>query len=268
MFYEHHSFLDDGLKIIHHIDTFEKNKGFLAHLHYNAELLLMQNGSAEITIDDQTVVVNENELAVIAPNKIHKLNSIGETCKYYCLIIDHTVYEEWFKTEKYKFPLKCSSEQVINAYKTVFNLLDEKPPYYKQEVKAHIMLMLSNLFRLNDVQIETKASLSDSRRIDMTRNAIIYMYKNFALDISVDDIANAVGFSKYYFCRSFKEITGQTPLWHLNYIRISSAKTLLKSGISNITETALKCGFNNTSYFCKMYKKYFGKSPKQDCEQQ
>ena len=64
----------------------------------------------------------------------------------------------------------------------------------------------------------------------------------------------------------FKEITGQTPLWHLNYIRLRSAKALLKSGKENITETALKCGFNDASYFCKLYKKYFGKSPKQDCK--
>ena len=101
MFYEYHKFNDEDLKIIHHIDTFEKSKGFLAHLHYNVELILMRNGSAEIAIDDQTVVINENELAVIAPNKIHKLNSIGEICEYYCLIIDHSVYEDWFKAEKY-----------------------------------------------------------------------------------------------------------------------------------------------------------------------
>lgn len=264
MFYEYHKFNDEDLKIIHHIDTFEKSKGFLAHLHYNVELILMRNGSAEIAIDDQTVVINENELAVIAPNKIHKLNSIGEICEYYCLIIDHSVYEDWFKAEKYNFPLKCTSKEVINAYKSVFALLDQKPQYYKQEIKAHIMLMLSNLLRVGNEQNVVKLSEADSTRINMTRNAIIYMYENFSLDISVDDIANAVGFSKYYFCRSFKEMTGQTPLWHLNYIRLRSAKAILKAGKSNITETALKCGFNNASYFCKLYKRYFGKSPKQD----
>lgn len=266
MFYEHHKFSDDDLKIIHHIDKFRKNTGFLSHLHYNVELLLMRKGSAEITIDGQTLIINENELAVIAPNKIHKSISVSESCEYYCLIIDHSVYKDWFKSKEHTFPLKCNSENVINAYKSVFSLLDEKPSYYKQEVKAQIILMLSNLFRLSDEQNATESASSDSRRIDMTRNAIIYMYENFTEDISVDDIANAVGFSKYYFCRSFKEITGQTPLWHLNYIRLRSAKALLKSGKENITETALKCGFNDASYFCKLYKKYFGKSPKQDCK--
>ncbi|MBO5106468.1 MAG: helix-turn-helix transcriptional regulator [Clostridia bacterium] len=264
MLYEYHSFLDDELKIIHHIDELKKNKGFLSHLHYNVELLLMRKGSAEIWVDDQSVILNENELAVIAPNRIHKSRSISEICEYYCLIIDHSVYDDWFKKEERKFPLKCTSKAVTDAYKSVFTLLNEKPSYYKQEAKAQILIMLSNLFRLSNEQGYESSSPSDSHRIDMTRKAIIYMYENFASDISVEDMAKAVGFSKYYFCRSFKEITGQTPLWHLNFIRLRSAKAFLKSNKSSITEAALNCGFNNTSYFCKLYKKYFGKSPKQD----
>lgn len=264
MYYEHQYFLDDDLKIIHHIDRFKKGSGFLAHIQYNLEILLMRKGSAEISIDDQTIIVKENELCIIPPNRIHKGFTHSECCEYHCLIIDHSLYDNWFKAAEQKFPLKCTDQAIVNACKSVFNLLEQKPRYYKQEINAHIILMFANLFRLGNEQSVTDGPASDNHRIDMTRAAIIYMYKNFTSDISIDDIANAAGFSKYYFCRCFKEITGQTPLNYLNYIRLKSAKALLKSGSSNITETALKCGFNNASYFCKLYKKYFGKSPKQD----
>lgn len=265
MFYEYHNFLDDELKIIHHIDNLNKNKTVITHLHRNVELLLMREGEAEITIDGEAVVVHSGELAVISPNSIHKISTDKEYCEYYCLIIDHSIYEDWFKAEEMRFPIKTDEPSVIASYKAIFDTLEKKPFCYRQEIKAHIMLMFSGIFRTYNGQTSAELSTADSHRIDMTREAITYMHENFDKDISVEDIAKAVGFSKYYFCRSFKEITGQTPLWHLNYIRVCTAKSLLKSGAANITEAALKCGFNNTSYFCKLYKRYFGKLPKQDC---
>ena len=264
MYYEYHDFVDDQLKIIYHFDNLERKDNFVAHLHHNVELLLMKEGKAEITLDSETFTLSENEIAVISPNVIHKVVSISERCKYYCLIVDRSIYKDQFKPVGISFPLKTGDQDIIKLYKSVFETVDKKDICYRQETKAYIILMFSKLFKEAAEKNITTAIKTDDRRIDMTRNAISYMYENFSKNISVDDICSAVGFSKYYFCRSFKEITGQTPIWYLNYIRLKTAKAILKSGTSNITECALKCGFNNTSYFCKLYKRYFGNKPKAD----
>ena len=264
MYYEYHDFVDDELKIIYHLDKLQRKDNFIAHLHHNVELLLMMEGEAKITLDGETFTLSEKEIAIISPNVIHKVVSLSEKCKYYCLIVDRSIYEDLFKPRDISFPLKTDDEDIIKLYKSVFEMVDKKEVFYRQEAKAYILLMFSKLFKEAAEKNITTAIKTDDRRIDMTRNAISYMYENFSKNISVDDICNAVGFSKYYFCRSFKEITGQTPIWYLNYIRLKTAKAILKSGTSNITECALKCGFNNTSYFCKMYKRYFGKQPKAD----
>jgi AraC-like DNA-binding protein len=61
-----------------------------------------------------------------------------------------------------------------------------------------------------------------------------------------------------------KSITGQTPKDFISTIRMKKSLVLLKehSGVS-ISEIAAMVGFNDTSYFIKMFKQNFGVTPKQ-----
>ena len=85
--------------------------------------------------------------------------------------------------------------------------------------------------------------------------------KSAVLSIAADSISTEAGFSKYYFCRSFKEITGRTVIDYLNLTRCSHAQSLLLSGSCNVSECAEQCGFQNLSYFSKTYRRYMGHSP-------
>ena len=65
-----------------------------------------------------------------------------------------------------------------------------------------------------------------------------------------------------YFCRFFKEFTNITPIDYINRLRIeNAAHSLLEAGFT-VTEAALDNGFNDISYFSKIFKKYKGVSPK------
>lgn len=67
--------------------------------------------------------------------------------------------------------------------------------------------------------------------------------------------------STYHFVRSFKQITGRSPIDYINKLRIDKAFSLLKEGKFNVTETALDCGFNDVNYFSRLFKKYNKMSP-------
>lgn len=265
MRYEHHDFADKDLKIIYHLDRVNKSAPDLyGNIHNNPEFLLAKEGDVEVTVDNRTFIIHPGEIAVIAPNCLHVTHAVGEECLYYCLIVDIDIYDDWFGNEEIRFPQKTDLPEIVEIYNKIFSALKEKQPFYKQEVKSNILLMLSLLFRQGATSLQPELPRGDARRLDMVRHAIQYMFENFEKDISVDDICHKIGFSKYYFCRTFKEIAGVTPLWYLNYIRCRNAQSLLKSGKVSITETALKSGFNNASYFCKIYKKYYGHQPKAD----
>lgn len=80
-------------------------------------------------------------------------------------------------------------------------------------------------------------------------------------EISLDDIAEMSGFSKYHFSRLFREYTGTSYYKYLNQKRIEFAEQLLLDPDVNITEAAVRSGFNSISAFIRMFKQIKGCTP-------
>lgn len=79
---------------------------------------------------------------------------------------------------------------------------------------------------------------------------------------NVDFVASKMGLSRTNFYKKMKEITGETPHEFINTIQMKKAALLLKNTNYTISEISVICGFNDTNYFSKIFKKYFGESPK------
>ena len=78
---------------------------------------------------------------------------------------------------------------------------------------------------------------------------------------SLDEIAAAVGLSKYYFSRLFLKTTGSTPIEYLSKIRIRTSITLLSETDRTIDDIAQAVGYANGSYFIKVFRQWVGDSP-------
>lgn len=72
----------------------------------------------------------------------------------------------------------------------------------------------------------------------------------------------AAGRSHEHVCRTCKEHLQQTPSEYINRIRIDYAAFLLRSDETSIEEIALECGFENTSYFYRLFRLQHGETPK------
>ena len=70
--------------------------------------------------------------------------------------------------------------------------------------------------------------------------------------------------SEANFRRLFHEYTGQSPIEYRNDIRLNNAQIKLQSGMYNVSEAAVSCGFNNLSFFSKLYNKKFGHTPRKE----
>lgn len=62
-----------------------------------------------------------------------------------------------------------------------------------------------------------------------------------------------------YFCEYFKNQTGETVLDFVTKARIEKAKELLLSTDFKIYDISQQVGYNDTKYFSKLFRKYFGK---------
>ncbi len=83
-------------------------------------------------------------------------------------------------------------------------------------------------------------------------------------EISIDEMAEKIGYSKSYRCHLFKKELGQTIITYLNSLRISHAKFMLQHyPYQRINEIARDCGFDSPSYFTKKFKEKEGITPEE-----
>lgn len=99
---------------------------------------------------------------------------------------------------------------------------------------------------------------NDIEKIDTVYN---YVLNHFKADLSVQDIALKCNMNTAAFCRYFKKKTGKTFKDFMNEIRLGNAAKLLLKGDLTIAEVAFESGFNNPSYFNRLFKRTKGITP-------
>ncbi len=88
-----------------------------------------------------------------------------------------------------------------------------------------------------------------------------YIEENFSNNFSLDDLAKEACLSKFHFCRVFKKNERMSFNKYLNIMRISKAKNLLKNHLLSISEICYLSGFNDLTYFGRVFKKLEYASP-------
>ena len=159
-----------------------------------------------------------------------------------------------------QFCLRVSDAMAREYFDRIVDEMLTRSAYYKPAVRADLGGILVHLCRHWVERKEFDGERKD-KRLDMGKAAISYIQLHLSEELSVEQISAAAGFSKYYFCRGFKEITGRTVVDHINSTRCCYARRLLLSGKCNVSESAELSGFSNLSYFAKTYKKYMGELP-------
>ena len=77
----------------------------------------------------------------------------------------------------------------------------------------------------------------------------------------LNDLAQAANLTPNYFCRFFQKVTHRSPIDYLNRYRIEMASIQLMKTTNSITDIAFSCGFNDLSYFIKLFHRYKGMAP-------
>ncbi len=101
-----------------------------------------------------------------------------------------------------------------------------------------------------------------SHKDDSVLKAQEIMEKTYADFNSIDNLANDVGMSRRSLERRFKSATGETPLRYLHRLRVEAAKRMIETQHFTFDEITYKVGYENTSYFRKVFTQLCHISPK------
>lgn len=97
---------------------------------------------------------------------------------------------------------------------------------------------------------------------DVVYKVMEYVKANYNKKLSLEEIARHVYFSRSYLSSLFKNETGSSLFAYINRVRVEKSKVLLLDESISLLDVAALCGFEDQSYFTKVFKKLVGVSPK------
>ncbi|MFQ9798713.1 MAG: AraC family transcriptional regulator [Clostridia bacterium] len=88
-----------------------------------------------------------------------------------------------------------------------------------------------------------------------------YLDENYRQNVTLDELAELIGLSKFHLSRSFKQYTGFAPKQYVNRVRITKACHLLSSTELSVAQVSEKMGYHSPFIFSEQFKNIIGYSP-------
>jgi AraC-like DNA-binding protein len=222
------------------------------------DLTYVIRGQATYTIDQEKINASEGDVLCI-PKHSHRAAVSENPTQFECFAANFQMHCLTTHTDV-NIPLPLISGVGIHSdILSLFRRLNEdwlsRLPGYNMRTRAHLMLILQRFMTMLVYDINTYNF--DSR----VKWAIRYIADNYASDITITEVAEAVSLHPIYFGTLFIKETNTIFRDYLNTIRLNQAEDMLRTGKRNVTEVAHSCGFTDVSYFSRLFKKHKGVSP-------
>jgi AraC-like DNA-binding protein/quercetin dioxygenase-like cupin family protein len=246
------------------------------HWHEELEIVYIKKGTLKLQIPSTTYLMNAGDCAVINTNILHYAVAV-HSCELHSLVFKSSVITGGISSvfyQKYMQPLlSCSSftcivfkaqhSDIARYFCKAFESLRTDTFGYEFTVReelSHICLYLYEHFS-NQLFKAKQTQSPDNIRIE---KMIDFIQNHYTEDITLSHIAESAGVGDRECLRCFKRTIGQSPIQYLlKYRLMQGANLLLTFPSLSISEIANTCGFDNPSYFSKMFKKFYICSPKE-----
>ncbi|MGI6777051.1 MAG: AraC family transcriptional regulator [Acetivibrionales bacterium] len=149
---------------------------------------------------------------------------------------------------------------IKDLFKSVYEIYLTDDKYAQILMKSNVLQIMYHILSLdNNVQSDKLQSM----RLHMHRIELLYEYieTNLHRTMSLAELANACQLSKGFLCRLFKQTNGITLFSYINNTRIQRARRLLIETELPIKDISIQCGFENETYFYRMFKRKMHISP-------
>lgn len=117
------------------------------------------------------------------------------------------------------------------------------------------------LFELTGIFKQNKREYAVTDETDLIEKIIAYIGEHYGEELNLDVIAKQFAISRYYLCHAFKRQTGTSVAKFITSRRIYMAKKMLKDSFATITDIGYECGFSDSAYFTKTFRRAEGISP-------
>ena len=248
----------------------EKHPRYEMRLHWHREFELVRviRGKLALYLNNEKRVATEGDLLFIASGTLHRAEPTD--CIYECVVFDLSIVSGYNNTKissmirpiisgDVETDITCTSAAPIAT--ELIRSVAEAGEYFELKVSSLAAKMIYEMYSSGAVR-----ALQDENKRLTHRRALMTLLletieREYSRKITLAELAEIAQINEKYLCRFFKEFTGQTPIDYINRLRIDRACFEMSVNKLNVTEASYECGFNEISYFTKIFKKYKGLTP-------
>ena len=227
--------------------------------HYLIHLMVSRLG--QYTVCGRSSTLGEGHLFLVNPNQIVTYCADpNDPWEYYWVGFNGAFANKLIQqipfTDQNPVYHCCERDELQQALLAIYHARGPEPRHEAAMV-GHLYLFLSSLMKQAQ-ECDSRVGNASSQYV---HGAIKYIQFNYSHDISIDDIAHAVGVSRSHLYRVFMSNVGQSPIDYLTNYRIGEACNLLRDSKLSIAEIAVSVGFFDQFYFSRVFKKTKGVPP-------
>lgn len=244
----------------------DENENYPPHWHTPFEVIMPVKNGYTVVVGEQHYELREGDIMLICPGIVHELFApeSGERIIFQPSLSQIQIRELDLLISLLRPAVLITKEEFPDfhpvAQKLMLEIKEEYflcEPYYETAIYSRFMRILVDIGRLHGALKHPVSDASNSRQKDYLDKFLYitnYINEHFAENLSLEQVADLAGFSKYHFTRLFKQYTDTSFYKYLNQKRIDYAKTLLLDPDLPVIDVALQCGFSSLSAFLRMFK--------------
>ena len=245
------------------------------HWHNDMEIIYVKKGQGKITVNLAPIFAQEGDILVITPGQLHAIEQTQNASMEYENIIFNLAMlmaspkdactEKFFQPllqGQILFPNHFSKDSPLYpALSLCLDTMDEIcktfPEGYQLAIKGQLFSFFYGLASSSPVPFQRQ----ENKSLDRLKDILKYVETNYREKISIADAAGICGFSQSHFMKFFKSAMAVCFTDYLNDYRLTMAARLLLSSSDSIANIAAETGFENLSYFNRIFKRKYKCTP-------
>jgi len=248
------------------------------HWHEEVEVVVVSSGAMNMSLNGMNFTLKKGEGAFINSSVLHSMQIIGdEGCILNTFVFHPSLISgaaESVFLQRYVRPLLgCDTLPCVPFYcgiewqRQAVDCILEAYEYYKEEEFGYELIVrekLSHMWYLivkNMVSVLKQQNQNVNHNIVRIKAMLDFLHHHYEKPLDLQQIAAVVSISERECFRCFQKSIGITPIQYLLKYRISLAARLLEDTDIPITEICNRVGFDNSSYFSKIFKRFMHFTP-------
>jgi len=253
---------------------------FQDHSHEEIEIITVLRGTLFGEVDGELVIITPGDIMIANPYELHNASIIRhEITDYIHVTFDIGYFAGCCGTAvsdtirrlcsgELRFPSRLdavhpAAEKInglANGILEAFDLAVQTPGASECQLSMQLVSLLGIL--IGEVKL-SEGGTSHARSVHFTQRCHRYIGLNFRQNINTELAAAELGYNKSYFCTRFKQNFGMTFMNYLSERRIQYAMTWFRDKDVPLREIAEACGFQDYSYFARVFRKHTGMTPRE-----